>query len=361
MLNNFFSRFFIQSRLIIGIALLALTFLYNFTSAQTLISLPFSYDLKFGDNNGDVLRLQQILNSDPETQVAFQGPGGKGLETNYFGPATLSAVIRFQEKYSSEILVPTGLSRGTGFVGQKTRDKLNFFLESSIPSKVKDPILTPSTLNQAENSNPNQTDPSSLLSPSLQTSIFSGSTELFTGFISSYSGLPGSTITLSGGGFTPTGNIVHFGDDYEIKNLNSSSNGIITFTVPTDIAKGRYDVFVSNKKGKSEDKTFFVILSANSLPPKITSIFPSSGIYGQEITIHGENFTSDNEIRAGYGIISGLKSKDSKTITFKVEPFPEAFSGKKKYNNEEIEWPIYFYVVNSNGISEQSGQFLLKI
>lgn len=52
----------------------------------------------------------------------------EGLITGYFGRLTQSAVIRFQEKYSSEILAPYGLGRGTGIVGSATRSKINKIL-----------------------------------------------------------------------------------------------------------------------------------------------------------------------------------------------------------------------------------------
>ncbi len=38
------------------------------------------------------------------------------------------AVIRFQEKYASEILAPLGLQKGTGYVGYATRTKVNQIL-----------------------------------------------------------------------------------------------------------------------------------------------------------------------------------------------------------------------------------------
>jgi len=49
----------------------------------------------------------------------------EGLVTGNFLSLTQQAAIRFQEKYASEILTPLGLIKGTGYVGQMTRDKIN--------------------------------------------------------------------------------------------------------------------------------------------------------------------------------------------------------------------------------------------
>lgn len=85
-------------------------------------------NLKAGMRSETIKYLQIILNSDPDTRVAESWPGSKGNETNYFGVLTKKAVIRFQEKYASEVLAPWQLTKGTGLVGRTTQAKLNGML-----------------------------------------------------------------------------------------------------------------------------------------------------------------------------------------------------------------------------------------
>lgn len=85
----------------------------------------FSRNLQAGSSGPDVLALQKILNQDAATQVAASGPGSPGNETEYFGPATVRAVVKFQEKYRSQILSPNNLPSGNGFVGVATRAVLS--------------------------------------------------------------------------------------------------------------------------------------------------------------------------------------------------------------------------------------------
>ncbi len=78
-------------------------------------------DLSSGSNGDDVKTLQQIL--------LDEGVYPSGLITGYFGSLTKEAVIRFQEKYKNEVLVPGGLQNGTGYVGKATRAKLNSLIK----------------------------------------------------------------------------------------------------------------------------------------------------------------------------------------------------------------------------------------
>jgi hypothetical protein len=88
----------------------------------------FTATLKSGQASSDVKYLQIVLNSDPDTRLAASGVGSLGNETNYFGSLTKAAVIKFQEKYSEDILASWGLTKGTGLVGSTTRAKLNELL-----------------------------------------------------------------------------------------------------------------------------------------------------------------------------------------------------------------------------------------
>lgn len=99
---------------------------------QQILGIPgdftFKNTLKFGMVSSDVKYLQLILNSDFQTKLADSGVGSSGKETNIFGNLTKAAVVKFQQKYASEILTPLGLKSGTGIVGKATITKLNSLL-----------------------------------------------------------------------------------------------------------------------------------------------------------------------------------------------------------------------------------------
>ena len=88
---------------------------------------PYTWtrNLGQGDRGEDVMRLQQLLNSDPDTRVAASGPGSAGNETEYYGALTAAAVSKMQTAYRSEVLTPLGLQNPTGYFGNSSRAKAN--------------------------------------------------------------------------------------------------------------------------------------------------------------------------------------------------------------------------------------------
>ncbi len=106
---------------------------YRTKNADRQPAFQFKTDLREGMQGKDVENLQRCLAQD--TAVYPEGD-----VSGYFGKSTKAAVIRFQEKYSQDILVPAGLKNGTGTVLKSTRDKLNELcypqLKESTPLKI---------------------------------------------------------------------------------------------------------------------------------------------------------------------------------------------------------------------------------
>jgi len=104
----------------------------------------FTRSLKLGMTENDVKELQKYLNNNGFVLALAGQFGSKGNETEYFGNATKNALIKFQNKYSNEILKPVGLSVGTGYFGPSTIKFVNGFGDKTIAKKEK-------ILNQGQN------------------------------------------------------------------------------------------------------------------------------------------------------------------------------------------------------------------
>lgn len=87
-------------------------------------NMTFTKNLWYQIKDMEVMMLQKFLNKNG-FKVSEDGAGSSGQETDYFGPKTKDALIRFQEAYKEKILVPLGLNMGTGFFGPQTRAFIN--------------------------------------------------------------------------------------------------------------------------------------------------------------------------------------------------------------------------------------------
>lgn len=77
----------------------------------------FTQDMEIGTRSVEVEALQQCL--------IWMGFLKQGLDTGFFGYNTRNAVIKLQETYIKEILIPAGVTKGTGRVREFTRAFLN--------------------------------------------------------------------------------------------------------------------------------------------------------------------------------------------------------------------------------------------
>ncbi len=87
------------------------------TKAATTIPLcEITRSLTIGSSGEDVRCLQRYLNWAGFT-VSPSGVGSPGNESLYFGQLTASAVTRWQNSNSAQVLNPVGLTSGTGYFG----------------------------------------------------------------------------------------------------------------------------------------------------------------------------------------------------------------------------------------------------
>jgi chitodextrinase len=124
-----------------------LSFLF---SSSVSAATSFTRKLKLGDTGADVKAVQTVLN-DKGYFIALSGDNSPGEETGSFDKATEKQVIIFQQANGKVLLIPYGLTKGTGVIGENTFSLLG--IKASIPSTVVTapkvittiPVVTPTT------------------------------------------------------------------------------------------------------------------------------------------------------------------------------------------------------------------------
>lgn len=107
---NSFKSFFS----LLSLFLFIIVFQNNFVEAQNYESpyacpnFEFLKNMQKGDQDEDVYVLQQMLNLDKRTVIAYSGPGSRGKETALFGSGTRESLKRFQALFIEYIEVADG-------------------------------------------------------------------------------------------------------------------------------------------------------------------------------------------------------------------------------------------------------------
>ncbi len=282
----------------------------------------FTEDLKLGTVSPQVKLLQEYLNQNPATIVANSGSGSKGNETDYFGKLTESAVIRFQGLHRSEILVPAGLSVGSGFVGPLTRGVLNVSANSLT---INTSSLT-STAPQGFTALP--------VAYPTSTPFFSTSTLQA---LAPY--LPATFVSSQ---FYSSSTTVQF------EALGQASHALI------DLYKNEFNVDLSPIPATSTEHQLYSIKNG-ALPPKITiKEIPKS--FSDTIVITGSGIASKNTVNTTIGSIVKISSSPN-TISVRLYDLPGFSLYENMPKGSLGSTTIMIWINNENGTSNLLGPY----
>jgi uncharacterized membrane protein YgcG len=335
-------------------------------------TFTFGKNLRQGDTVApDVSYLQYILNQSADTQVAATGSGSLENLTNYFGAKTQVSVLKFQEKYRSEILTPANLAVPTGFVGEKTRAKLNQILAAIFNGTFISTAGTPSASSLLPQAGATGTSANnSAGSVSFANGVNAGGGTSITApgsanapVISSFStfkALSGQLMSLFGARFHPTANTVYLGSQ-NVGVYASQDNGTkITFTVPPTLDTGSYEVGVVNAYGTtSTGYTYLAVTKqavssttpAISFTPTLTTLYPNTSTNINDLVfLYGDNFSFNNTLETNLGNTI-VRSTNRKTLSFMIGELPYYSDAFKKYKGQSIN--VLIKLRNENGLSSE--------
>lgn len=345
------------------IAFLVVMFPLFSPAASAATCTDLTRNLKLGMEGQDILLLQRTLNASPVTRIAESGLGSPGNETTYFGGRTYAAVVRFQDLYRNEVLVPNGLSKGTGFVGASTRSKLRSLCAATAATPATPAVPTANPATPAVPASPLVTPSvAAVLLGSIQRQSVATVTKPYFAeqqfaklevmYPSDDFVKPGKRLTVYGTGFTiGNTNTVYIGDTYRIDGVGVNSYGLLDLTIPKNAPKGRFSLWVTNANGTSNKNATIVIVDPNAVPPAVESVTPPTGNFGTSVTITGSGFLpTGNDVYFTTGKITGVSSLDGKTLRVVVPGEPmQGISGTLQGGGFMMMTNVY--VTNTNGKS----------
>jgi uncharacterized repeat protein (TIGR03803 family)/YD repeat-containing protein len=185
-----------------------------------------------------------------------------------------------------------------------------------------------------------------------------------TGFTPS-TGLPGSSITISGSGFTPLQQLILF-NSLNVLMITARSSTEIIATIPTQIAgytypftpipisSGSYPLYIYTPSIYQAVGNFTVFL-----PLSVTGFLPSSGNTGSSVTITGENLLSASV--SFNGVQASITNNTATSITAVVPADAATGSLKVSTNGQQLAVGTFEVVPTFSGFTPSVGVIGLEV